>query len=75
MGLLASILDKRGLDATPAQIRDDLAGTRDWAGALGRYNFLTVPQRGVSQTWVIMERWDPAKDAWVAVSKPGGNLK
>jgi branched-chain amino acid transport system substrate-binding protein len=75
MGLLASVLERRGLDATPAQIRDDLAGTRDWPGALGRYNFVAVPQRGVSQTWVIMERWDPAKDAWVAVSKPGGYLK
>ena len=75
MGLLASILERRGLDATPAQIREDLAGTRDWPGALGRYNFVAVPQRGVSQTWVIMERWDPAKDAWVAISKPGGNLK
>ncbi len=75
MGLLASLLQKRGLDATPAQLRDDLAGTRDWPGALGRYNFVVVPQRGVSQTWVIMERWDPAKDAWVSVSKPGGSLK
>jgi branched-chain amino acid transport system substrate-binding protein len=75
MGLVSSVLEKRGLDATPAQIRDELAGTRDWPGALGRYNFVAVPQRGVSQTWVIMERWDPAKDAWVAVSKPGGYLK
>ena len=75
MGLLASILERRGLDATAAQIRGDLAGTRDWPGTLGRYNFVAVPQRGVAQTWVIMERWDPAKDAWVAISKPGGNLK
>jgi branched-chain amino acid transport system substrate-binding protein len=75
MGLLTSILEKRGLDVTPTQIRDELAGTRDWAGALGRYDFVTVPQRGVSQTWVLMERWDPAKDAWIAVSKPGGSLK
>jgi branched-chain amino acid transport system substrate-binding protein len=75
MGLLASVLEKQGLDATPVQLRDALAGTRDWPGALGRYNFVAVPQRGISQTWVIMERWDPAKDAWVAVSKPGGSLK
>jgi branched-chain amino acid transport system substrate-binding protein len=75
MGLLASILERRGLDVTPAHIREDLAATRDWPGALGRYNFVAVPQRGVSQTWVIMERWDPAKDAWIAVSKPGGTLK
>jgi hypothetical protein len=47
---------------------------RDWAGTLGRYNFVAVPQRGISQNWVIMERWDPDKDAWVAVSKPGGSI-
>ncbi|HEY5348200.1 MAG TPA: ABC transporter substrate-binding protein [Candidatus Lustribacter sp.] len=74
MGLLAAALQKRGLDATPAQLREELAGVRDWAGTLGRYNFVAVPQRGVSQNWVIMERWDPAKDAWVAISKPGGSI-
>lgn len=74
MSLLAGILAKRGLDATPAQLRADIAGTTNWAGALGRYNFVATPQRGVSQNWVIMERWDPDKDAWVTVSKPGGAL-
>ena len=72
MGLLASILAKRGPGATPEQLRSDIAGTKDWAGALGRYNFVALPQRGISQNWVIMERWDPDKDAWVAISKPGG---
>ncbi len=75
MGLLTAALQKRGLDATPAQLREELAGVRDWAGTLGRYNFVAVPQRGVAQNWVIMERWDPDKDAWVAVSKPGGGIK
>jgi branched-chain amino acid transport system substrate-binding protein len=75
MQLLVGILQKRGLNATPEQIRADVAGTRDFAGTLGRYNFVAVPQRGVSQNWVIMERWDPAKDAWVAISKPGGSIK
>jgi len=72
--LLTSVLERRGLDATPAQLREEIAATRDWPGALGRYDFVAVPQRGVSQTWVIMERWDPAADAWIAVSKPGGSL-
>jgi len=74
MGLLTSVLAKRGLSATPEQIRADVAATRDWAGTLGRYNFVTTPQRGISQNWVIMERWDPDKDAWVAISKPGGSI-
>ena len=70
MGLLSAVLAKRGLGATPEQLRADVASTRDWAGTLGRYNFVTTPQRGISQNWVIMERWDPDKDAWVAISKP-----
>ena len=73
--LLTGILAKRGVNATPEQLRADVASTRDFAGTLGRYNFVTVPQRGVTQNWVIMERWDPDKDAWVAISKPGGNIK
>lgn len=75
LGLLVAALEKRGLEATPAQLREELAGVRDAAGALGRYNFVAVPQRGVSSDWVIMERWDPEKDAWVAISRPGGGLR
>jgi branched-chain amino acid transport system substrate-binding protein len=74
MGLLTGILAKRGLSATPEQLRADVAATKDWPGTLGRYNFVATPQRGVSQNWVIMERWDPDKDAWVAISKPGGTI-
>jgi branched-chain amino acid transport system substrate-binding protein len=75
MQLLSGILQRRGTVATAEQIRADIAATRNFAGTLGRYDFVAVPQRGVSQNWVIMERWDAAKDAWVAVSKPGGLIK
>jgi branched-chain amino acid transport system substrate-binding protein len=75
MLLLTGILKKRGLDATSEQLRAEVASTRDFAGTLGRYNFVAVPQRGISQNWVIMERWDPDKDAWIAVSKPGGSIR
>jgi branched-chain amino acid transport system substrate-binding protein len=74
IGLLTEVLAKRGLGATPEQLRAEIAGTKDWAGALGRYNFIATPQRGVSENWVIMERWDPDKDAWFAISKPGGTI-
>jgi branched-chain amino acid transport system substrate-binding protein len=75
ISLMAGILVKRGPGATPEQLRADIAGTKDWAGTLGRYNFVATPQRGISANWVIMERWDPDKDAWVAISKPGGSIK
>jgi branched-chain amino acid transport system substrate-binding protein len=74
MFLLTGILDRRGLAATPEQLRADIAATRDAVGSLGRYDFVAVPQRGVTQNWVIMERWSPADDAWVSVSKPGGTI-
>jgi branched-chain amino acid transport system substrate-binding protein len=74
ISLLTEILAKRGTGATPEQLRADVAATKDWAGTLGRYNFVATPQRGVSQNWVIMERWDPEKVAWVAISKPGGSI-
>ncbi len=72
--VLAAALQQRGINATPEQIRAEIASTRDFAATLGRYNFVATPQRGISGNWVIMERWDPDKDAWVAVSKPGGSI-
>ena len=73
--LLMAVLKKRGTNATPEQIRADIASTRNFAASLGRYDFVATPQRGISANWVIMERWDPDKDAWVAVSKPGGFIR
>jgi branched-chain amino acid transport system substrate-binding protein len=75
INLIAAALDRRGADATPAQVRDEINGTRNWAGILGRYNFAVQPQRGLGTAWVVVERWDPDKDAFVAVSKPGGAVQ
>lgn len=75
IALMTAALEKRGADATPAELRDEIDATRNWPGVLGRYDFTAVPQRGIGSTWVIIERWDKDKDAWVAVSKPGGGLR
>lgn len=75
LGLIVAALKKSGPDATAAQIRDDIAATRNWAGILGRYDFVKSPQRGLADNWVIIERWDPDKDAFVAMSKPGGAVR
>jgi hypothetical protein len=42
---------------------------------LGKYNFRDAPQRGLTMSSLIMERWVPENDGWVPVSKPGGSLK
>lgn len=65
-------LRKFGPDATQAQLRDYLATTKGWAGALGIYDFPAVPQRGLNADWVVMIRWDTTKQTWAAVSRPGG---
>ena len=75
LGLMINALKKVGADATAAQVRDEIAFTRNWPGILGRYDFIKSPQRGLGNNWVIIERWDPNKDAFVAISKPGGALR
>lgn len=74
INLLAAALQKLGPDATAAQLRREIASIRSVPGVLGRYDFAATPQRGIASNWVIVERWDPDKDAFIAVSKPGGGL-
>lgn len=70
--LVIEALKKLGLNASATQIRDYINSQRGWIGINGRYDFKAVPQRGVGPDWVVMVKWDPAKDAWVGVSRPGG---
>jgi branched-chain amino acid transport system substrate-binding protein len=70
--LVVQALRKLGTDATAAQLRDEIAGTRSWDGIFGHYDFSKMPQRGIGRETIVMVRWDGAKDAWIAVSKPGG---
>jgi hypothetical protein len=39
---------------------------------MGRYDFREIPQRGLNEESVIIARWDPHSDWWLAVSHPGG---
>jgi branched-chain amino acid transport system substrate-binding protein len=65
-------LKKYGFGITAAQAKEYLSTLRGYAGAMGRYDFRDVPQRGLGETSVIITKWDGQKDWWVAVSKPGG---
>lgn len=72
-GMLAvAALRKYGFGMTAAQFKEYLSTLRGFAGAMGRYNFIEVPQRGLSVQSVIITRWDAQKDWWVAASKPAG---
>jgi len=61
-----------GVNATAVQLRTYIANTKGWVGTRGPYDFRAYPQRGLSEASVVMARWNPPTDAWVAVSKPGG---
>jgi branched-chain amino acid transport system substrate-binding protein len=70
--LVVAGLKKYGVGMTADQFRDYLSNLKDFPGAMGRYNYLEVPQRGLSVQSVIIVRWDAQKDWWVAASKPAG---
>jgi branched-chain amino acid transport system substrate-binding protein len=70
--LMIGALKKYGFNVTAAQAKEYLSSLRGYAGAMGRYDFRDVPQRGLSEQSVIITKWDPQKDWWVPVSRPGG---
>jgi branched-chain amino acid transport system substrate-binding protein len=57
---------------TAEQVHDFIEGLRNYAGANGIYDYRTYPQRGLGQESNVVQTYDPAKDAFVPVSKPGG---
>jgi hypothetical protein len=70
--ILLGAYKKLGLAATPAQLRDFLAGLHGFSGANGTYDFRDGSQRGLTEKNGIMVRWDAGRDTWVAISKFGG---
>lgn len=70
--IVIEALKKYGLDATPEQLRGYIANLHDWTGIYGSYNFGAIPQRGVGVGGVIIQRWDPARGRFIALSQPGG---
>ncbi len=70
--IVISALRKLGTDVAPERLRDYIGSLRGFTGGKGPYDFVAFPQRGLSQSAVVLTRWDPSKDAWIAVSKLGG---
>lgn len=70
--LIVDALKKNGLNSTATQIRDSIAGTRNWYGINGRFDFPAVPQRGLDASNVVIVRWDAARRTFVGASRPGG---
>lgn len=74
-GLLAvAAFRKLGPNATGTQIRDFIDSQRAFPGILGMYDFVKVPQRGVTVEDVVMMQWKPG-GGWLTSSSFGGALK
>ena len=71
--LAVTALRRSGPNATAEQVRAYIADLQGFAGVGGTFDFRALPQRGVDwKTAVIMARWDPLKDVFVAASPIGG---
>ena len=65
---------KVGLDASAEQLNEWIQHQNGWVGINGVYNYTNGSQRGLGIDDVVIDRWDPAKNDFVAVSKGGGAL-
>lgn len=72
--ILLDAIRKYGFDVTATQLRDYVDNLHGWTGIYGTFDFHGIPQRGVGVDAVIIQRWDPAKEQFVGVSRPGGAL-
>jgi branched-chain amino acid transport system substrate-binding protein len=73
--LVVDALKKLGPDTTAEQLNDYIQHLNGWTGINGVYDFRDGSQRGIGIDGVVIDRWDAAKEDFVAVSKPGGGLK
>lgn len=61
-----------GVHATALQIRDYIENLHGWLGINGAYDFGDAEHRGIGTESVVIFRWDPAHEDFVAASRPGG---
>ncbi len=72
--IVVEALRKLGPAATASQVREYISHLKGFAAVSGIYDFEKVPQRGLDEQDCVVSRWDPARDTWRIVSKPGGLL-
>jgi branched-chain amino acid transport system substrate-binding protein len=70
--ILVSALRAVGPSATAAQLHDYLIHLHSYAGVNGIYDFRDGSQRGIGSGAANIQRWDPKRSDFIAVSKPGG---
>lgn len=70
--IVLDALRKYGTNATARNIHDYIEGLHGWIGINGEYDFRDGSQRGLDDRNVVIVRWDPAREVFVAISRPGG---
>jgi len=70
--IVVSAIRFLGVKATAAELRQYIAGLKDFAGVNGVYDFVRSPQRGLDENATVITLWNPSNDIWEVVSKPTG---
>jgi branched-chain amino acid transport system substrate-binding protein len=70
--IVIAALRHLGTNATADQIHSYIESLHDFPGIFGVYDFTSGNQRGLTQQDLTLMRWDVKKNAWVAISKGGG---
>jgi hypothetical protein len=73
--IVVDALRHLGTNATADQIRNYIDGLTGWVGIASIYDFHDAEQRGVTVNSTVIDKWDPARENFTAVSKPGAYLK
>lgn len=68
-------LRRIGVHATAEQLRDAIENVRGWTGVNGVYDFHESEHRGIGSSSIVVVQWDPAKNDFSPVSKPGGHIR
>ena len=64
-----------GPAATADQLKDYVDNLHGYAGTSGIYDFGDPEQRGLTISALVVDKWDPAKNDFVAASRPGGYVR
>ena len=73
--VVADTLRHVGPNPTADQIRRYIDDIHGLPGAAASFDFAESPQRGIAAETVVIARWDPAANTFVAVSGPGGKRR
>ena len=72
--IVASTMQHLGPDATAQQARQYINTLHSYTGINGIYDFRDGEQRGIGINSIVIDRWEPDKTRFVAVSKAGAFL-